>query len=405
MSNNQIEVKTPQFAESIEQAIVLEWKHSVGDYINEGEILVELETDKVVLEVTAPVSGVLEKIVASESKEVKEQEIIALMVEKSNAESKTETPEAQQPASSESIITPSARKEAVKQEVDANEVDGSGKKGRVTKQDVLSSIKPNVQPPVKQTETKSTEVENKVVSSTNSKQIRQREERIVPISRLRAKVAERLLASQHQSATLTTFNEVSMHAVMDLRKTYQDQFVEKYGIKLGFMSFFTLASVHALKLFPSVNAYFENEKIVYHDYCDVGIAMSTERGLMVPILKDADLMNFAEVEKAIIDFAQKAKNNKIEVGDLQGGTFSITNGGIFGSLLSTPILNPPQSAILGLHAINQTPVVENGEIVIRPVMKLALSYDHRIIDGREAVSFLVAVKQVIENPIRLLFGI
>ena len=393
------EVKVPVLPESVEDAVVSAWHKKPGEAVSRDENLVDLETDKVVLEVPAPVDGVLGEIQAPEGETVTSGQLLAVLEEGAVAEpAAAAEPETQEesPAKEEApaptpdtpaavpantgdkaSLSPSARRLAEEERVDPEKVPGTGRGGRVTKGDVLQFLK-----------------------GAGS-----RTEERVKMTRLRSRIAARLKDAQNTAAILTSFNEVDLKAVMDLRKKHQDEFVEKYGIKLGFMSFFVKACCDALRKFPVVNASIDGEEIVYHGYQDVGIAVSTERGLMVPILRNAETMGLAEIELAIRHFAGEAREGKIALEDLQGGTFTITNGGVFGSLISTPLINPPQSAILGMHNIKERPVVVDGEIVIRPMMYIALSYDHRIIDGREAVLFLVAVKDALEDPSRLLLGL
>lgn len=386
-----IEVKVRQLPESVADATLVNWHKKVGDYVAEGENLVDLETDKVVLEVPAPVGGILKEIKQQDGSTVTADVVVAIMeAQAAPAQAPAQAQAASAPApqaapapaaasapAANVASSPSARKLAAENGVAIAEVAGSGRAGRVSKQDVAAHI-----------------------SAGGS-----RHEERVPMTRLRKRIAERLLDAKNTTAMLTTFNEVDMKAVMDLRKKHQDAFVDKHDIKLGFMSFFVRAAVAALKEWPAVNAAIDGEDLVYHNYQDIGIAVSSPRGLVVPILRNAENMGFAEIEGAIKDFAVKAKNSTLSIEEMTGGTFTITNGGTFGSMLSTPILNPPQSAILGMHNIVERPVVVNGEIVIRPIMYLALSYDHRIIDGREAVGFLVSIKKAIEDPTRLLFNI
>lgn len=374
----QIEVKVPQLSESVSEATLLSWHKREGDDVERGENLIDIETDKVVLELPAIQSGVLSKIFKEEGAVVTSGEVIALL------DTAAEKPKAKQ-ASAEPekpVLMPAAKKHAAELGVDVTEIRGTGRGGRITKADVMHPKKEEAIP-----------------------ESEQRAERRAPMSRIRARVAQRLLESQRNAAILTTFNEVSMRAVVDLRNRYKEQFEKEHGIKLGFMSFFVKAAVSALKQFPVLNASIEGNDIVYHDYYDIGIAVGTERGLVVPVLRNADSLSFEDIEKGIADFGKRAKEGKLAVEELEGGTFSITNGGIFGSMLSTPIINPPQSAILGIHAMKDRPVVENGEIVIRPIIYLALSYDHRLIDGREAVQSLVAIKEDLEDPARLLLDL
>ena len=370
-----IEVKVPQLSESVSEATLLSWHKREGDYVERGENLIDIETDKVVLELPAAQAGVLSKIVKEEGAVVTSGEVIAML------DAAGERPKLEQ-ASAEPekpVLMPAAKKHAAELGVDVSGMRGTGRGGRITKADVMLLKREEAIP-----------------------KSGQRAQRRVPMSRIRARVAQRLLESQRNAAILTTFNEVSMRAVVDLRNRYRERFEKEHGIKLGFMSFFVKAAVSALKQFPVLNASIEGNDIVYHDYYDIGIAVGTERGLVVPVLRNADSLSFEDIEKGIADFGKRAKEGKLAVDELEGGTFSITNGGIFGSMLSTPIINPPQSAILGIHAMKDRPVVENGEIVIRPIIYLALSYDHRLIDGREAVQALVAIKEDLEDPARLL---
>ncbi|MDO4433590.1 MAG: 2-oxoglutarate dehydrogenase complex dihydrolipoyllysine-residue succinyltransferase [Alysiella sp.] len=393
-----VEVNVPVFAESITEGTLLSWKKKVGESVARDEILVDIETDKVVLDVPAPQAGVLVEIIVQDGETVTTQQLLA----KIDTEAQTGATTAVEPAVQAATTTeaapvsnaqagvamPAAAKLAAEKGVDVNSIQGSGRDGRVLKEDVQKS-----------------QANPKATASAVAIPQGARPEQRVPMSRLRARVAERLLQSQAENAILTTFNEVNMKPVMDLRAKYKDKFEKEHGVKLGFMSFFVKAAVAALKKFPVVNASVDGNDIVYHGYFDIGIAVGSPRGLVVPILRDADQMSIADIEKAIVDYAVKAKDGKIAIEDLTGGTFSITNGGTFGSMMSTPIINPPQSAILGMHATKERAVVENGEIVIRPMMYLALSYDHRIIDGREAVLTLVTIKELLEDPARLLLDL
>ena len=390
-----IEVKVPVLPESVEDATIATWHKKAGDTIRRDENLVDLETDKVVLEVPAPVEGTVTELKAEEGDTVHSDDLIAVIEEGEVSETEPETaaaeeeekekaaPKAEAPpvaapaADSSPKLSPAARRVAEEENVDPRSVEGSGRGGRVTKGDVLSFLKGGGS----------------------------RQEERVKMSRLRSRIAERMKEAQNTAAILTTFQEVDLKTVMDLRRKHQEAFTARHGIKLGLMSFFIRACCDALRKFPVVNASIEGDEIVYHNYQDIGIAVSTERGLMVPIIRNAENLGLAELELAIADYAEKARSGSISLDDLQGGTFSITNGGVFGSLLSTPLLNPPQSAILGMHTIKQRPVVVDGEIVVRPMMYLALSYDHRIIDGKDSVQFLVAVRDALEDPARLLLGI
>ena len=407
-----IEVKVPALSESVAEATLLSWHKKPGEAVKRDETLVDIETDKVVLEVVAPADGVLQEITHNDGDVVNSEEVIAIIdsegkasAEAAPAESAaTETVQAaveETPASSVVVsLSPAARKLVAENNLDPARIHGTGRDNRITKADILEYLnarggKSGRPQPI--AEQAAAAPKTATPSAADG-----RIEKRVPMSRLRARVAERLKEAQNTAAILTTFNEVNMKPVMDLRNKYKDSFEKKHGTRLGFMSFFTRAVVEALKQFPVINASVEEQDIVYHGYYDIGIAVGSPRGLVVPILRDADRMGFAEIEATIRDFGQRAQDGKLTLDELTGGTFSITNGGVFGSLLSTPILNPPQSAILGMHKIQERPVVENGEIVIRPIMYLALSYDHRIIDGKDAVLFLVAVKDALEDPARML---
>jgi 2-oxoglutarate dehydrogenase E2 component (dihydrolipoamide succinyltransferase) len=391
-----IEIKVPVLPESIADATVAVWHKQPGDFVSQDENIVDLETDKVVLEVPAPSDGVLKEIFKPEGSTVLASEVIASFEEgaTAGAEPAKEQAPAETSASSSEHLSPAPRQLAAENDIAASDVSGSGKKGRVVKEDVEKVIA-----------NKSSVAPAKAAAAPVPQALGERVEKRVPMTRLRQRIAERLLDAKNNTAMLTTFNEVNLQEVMDLRKKYKDIFEKKHDARLGFMSFFTKAAVEALKQFPSVNASIDGSDVVYHGYYDIGIAMSTERGLVVPILRDADQLTMAGMESSIVNFAKSAKAGKLSLEDMTGGTFSITNGGVFGSMLSTPILNPPQSAILGMHTIQQRVVVENGEMVIRPMMYLALSYDHRIIDGKEAISFLVAIKNTLEDPARLLIGV
>ncbi|WP_179403631.1 2-oxoglutarate dehydrogenase complex dihydrolipoyllysine-residue succinyltransferase [Burkholderia guangdongensis] len=424
-----VEVKVPQLSESVSEATMLQWKKKPGEAIAQDEILIELETDKVVLEVPAPAAGVLAQVLQNDGDTVVADQVIATIDTEAKAgavaaaagEAEVQPaaapvaaaaaqPAAAATASSTAAASPSAAKLMAEKGLASGDVAGSGRDGRITKGDVLSAgSAPKAAPaaaPAKAAAvaTKATLPDVKVPLSATT-WLNDRPEQRVPMSRLRARIAERLLESQQTNAILTTFNEVNMQPVMDLRNKYKDKFEKEHGVKLGFMSFFVKAAVHALKKFPLVNASIDGNDIVYHGYFDIGIAVGSPRGLVVPILRNADQMSLADIEKKIAEFGQKAKDGKLSIEDMTGGTFSISNGGVFGSMLSTPIINPPQSAILGVHATKERPVVENGQIVIRPINYLALSYDHRIIDGREAVLSLVAMKDALEDPARLLLDL
>jgi 2-oxoglutarate dehydrogenase E2 component (dihydrolipoamide succinyltransferase) len=400
-----IEIKVPQLPESVADATLVTWHKQVGQAVTRDENLADLETDKVVLEVPAPVSGVIKELRIVAGTSVTSGQVLAVLEEGAAATAAAPaskpaaaaapaaakaTPAA--PAKNEGDkLAPSVRRIVEEQKLDPAKISGSGKDGRITKGDVVEYLdKPAAKPAA---------APAGAVGATG------RQDQRVPMTRLRARIAERLLEAQHTQAQLTTFNEIDLKAVMDLRAKYKDSFEKKHGVKLGFMSFFIKAAVEALKKFPTVNASVEGNDIVYHEYYDIGVAVSTEKGLMVPVLRDVDLQSYADLEKNIGGFATKAREGKITLEDLTGGTFSITNGGTFGSLLSTPIVNMPQSAILGMHATKERPVVVNGQIEVRPMMYVALSYDHRIIDGREAVQFLVTIKDCLEDPARLLLSV
>lgn len=422
-----VDVKVPQLSESVAEATLLQWKKKPGEAVAIDEILIEIETDKVVLEVPAPSAGVLSQIVKNDGESCTSDEVIAKIDTDAAAQpGASAAAPVQAPAaaaaspaaatavapaaggSKSGVAMPAAAKLMADNNLAPGTVPGTGKDGRVTKGDVLGSI---AAPPKPQTASVSVPASPAVakplpsVAAPITQNLGDRPEQRVPMSRLRARVAERLLQSQATNAILTTFNEVNMAPVMEMRKKFQEKFEKEHGVKLGFMSFFVKAAVAALKRYPVVNASVDGNDIVYHGYFDIGIAVGSPRGLVVPIVRNADQMSFADIEKKIAEFGQKAKEGKISLDDLTGGTFSISNGGTFGSMLSTPIINPPQSAILGVHATKDRAVVENGQIVIRPMNYLALSYDHRIIDGREAVLALVAMKEALEDPSRLLFDI
>ena len=423
-----VEVKVPQLSESVSEATLLQWKKKAGDAVARDEVLVEIETDKVVLEVPAASAGVLSEIVQPDGSTVTSDQLIAKIdTEGKGAESaKAGAPASQAaakpateaapapaaqsapapaaPAGSPAIAMPAAAKIMAENDLSAAQVEGSGKGGRVTKGDALAAVASGAAKPQPAANLTSTRAPAPAGAANLNAEapLDGRTEQRVPMSRLRQRVAERLVQSQSTAAILTTFNEVNMAPVIEMRNRYKEKFEKEHGTKLGFMSFFVKAALYALKKYPIVNASIDGTDIVYHGYFDIGIAVSSPRGLVVPILRDVDQMNFADIEKKIAEFATKAKDGKLVIEDLTGGTFSITNGGTFGSMLSTPIINPPQSAILGVHATKDRPWVENGQIVIRPVNYLAMSYDHRIIDGREAVLSLVAIKEALEDPARIL---
>jgi len=408
-----IEIKVPTLPESVSEATLVQWHKKPGDAVQRDENLIDLETDKVVLELPAPGAGVLTEIIESDGAVVKAGQVIALLDTDAAAPAKKAealaeappAPAASKGAASEATALPAARKLMDEKNLSAAEVEGSGRGGRITKADVMAAAaKPTPAPaalaPVPTAAPAATPLPT-VSGATESGRIEQR----VPMSRLRQRVAERLVESQSTAAILTTFNEVNMQPVMDLRNKYRDRFEKVHGIRLGFMGFFVKAVVYALKKYPLVNASIDGSDIVYHGYFDIGVAVGSPRGLVVPILRDADQKSFVEIEKQIGDFGKRAQEGKLTIDELTGGTFTISNGGVFGSMMSTPIINPPQSAILGVHATKDRPVVENGQIVIRPMNYLAMSYDHRLIDGREAVLSLVAIKEALEDPARILLDI
>ncbi|MCC6218201.1 MAG: 2-oxoglutarate dehydrogenase complex dihydrolipoyllysine-residue succinyltransferase [Aquabacterium sp.] len=419
-----IEVKVPQLSESVAEATLLSWKKKPGEVVAVDEILIEIETDKVVLEVPAPSAGVLAQLVKNDGDTVGSDEIIALIdTEGSAAVSPLEVkavasldkpaaaPAVAVGGSKGDVAMPAAAKLLAEAGLSASQVAGSGKDGRVTKGDALAAVAGGAKAvaPAPAAPAIPTGVPTKalppVQAPSSGPSLGERPEQRVPMSRLRARVAERLLQSQATNAILTTFNEVNMAPVMAMRKKFQEKFEKEHGVKLGFMSFFVKAAVHALKKYPVINASVDGSDIVYHGYFDIGVAVGSPRGLVVPVLRNADQMTFAEIELKIAEFGQKARDGKLGLEELTGGTFSISNGGTFGSMLSTPIINPPQSAILGVHATKDRAVVEDGQVVVRPINYLAMSYDHRIIDGREAVLGLVAMKEALEDPSRLLFDI
>ncbi len=406
-----VEVKVPQLSESVAEATMLQWKKKVGDSVAVDEILIEIETDKVVLEVPAPSAGVLAEILVTDGGMVRAEQLIARIdtdgkVAAVPAAAPVAAVPATTPAASKAdILMPAAAKLMADNQVVVGSVAGTGKDGRVTKGDVLQALQTPAVAPAAIIPTGVPQTTLPQVSAPATVGLGERPEQRVPMSRLRARVAERLLQSQATNAILTTFNEINMAPVMEMRKKFQERFEKEHGIKLGFMSFFVKAAVHALKKYPVLNASVDGNDIVYHGYFDIGIAVGSPRGLVVPILRNADQMSFPDIEKKIAEFGTKARDGKLGMDDMTGGTFSISNGGTFGSMLSTPIINPPQSAILGVHATKDRAVVENGQVVVRPMNYFALSYDHRIIDGREAVLGLVAIKEAMEDPSRLLFDI
>lgn len=413
-----VEVKVPQLSESVAEATMLQWKKKVGDTVAADEILIEIETDKVVLEVPAPAAGVLSEILQADGTTVAADQLIARIdtdgkvaaaaptaaAPAAVASAPAPAPAAATGGSMSGVAMPAAAKLMADNSLAAGSVPGSGKDGRVTKGDVLAAVAGGVKSTaaVIPTGVPTKSLPQVAAPAVN---LGDRPEQRVPMTRLRARVAERLLQSQSTNAILTTFNEINMAPVMDMRKRMQERFEKEHGVKLGFMSFFVKAAVHALKKFPVLNASVDGNDIVYHGYFDIGIAVGSPRGLVVPILRNADQMSFADIEKKIAEFGQKAKDGKLGIEEMTGGTFSISNGGTFGSMMSTPIINPPQSAILGVHATKDRAMVENGQVVVRPMNYFAMSYDHRIIDGREAVLGLVAMKEALEDPARLLFDI
>jgi 2-oxoglutarate dehydrogenase E2 component (dihydrolipoamide succinyltransferase) len=412
-----IEVKVPQLSESVAEATLLTWHKKAGEFVKRDENLVDIETDKVVLETPAPDSGVIVKIVKGDGGTVTSNEVIAQIDTEGKgqataaaaapkAEAKAEArPAARPDAKTAPAAMPSAQRLAAEKQVDTAAISGTGRGGRVTKEDVQRAADGGAPPAAKAAPTAAPAPQRAPGPAVDLGALGDRPEQRVPMSRLRARIAERLVQSQHTAAMLTTFNEVNMQAVIGLRNQYKDRFEKEHGVKLGFMSFFVKAAVHALKKYPVVNASIDGTDIVYHGYYDIGIAVGSPRGLVVPILRNADQLSLSGIEKGIADFGKRAQDGKLTIEELTGGTFSISNGGVFGSMLSTPIINPPQSAILGIHATRERPVAENGQVVIRPVNYLALSYDHRIIDGREAVLSLVAIKEALEDPARILLDI
>ena len=419
-----VDVKVPQLSESVAEATLLQWKKKPGESVAQDEILIEIETDKVVLEVPAPSAGVLSEILVADGGTVVADQPIAKIDTEGKASAAAAAPapaaaaaapaaattSAAAPAggSKSDIAMPAAQKMMADNNLQAGSVAGTGRDGRVTKGDVIGALaggaKAAVAPPVPAPVAPKASLQQ-VAAPVGAPDLGERPEQRVPMTRLRARIAERLLQSQSTAAILTTFNEVNMAPVMEMRKRFQEKFEKEHGVKIGFMSFFVKAAVHALKKFPVLNASVDGNDIVYHGYFDIGIAVGSPRGLVVPILRNADQMSFADIEKKIAEYGVKARDGKLGIEEMSGGTFSISNGGVFGSMMSTPIINPPQAAILGVHATKDRAVVENGQVVVRPMNYLAMSYDHRIIDGREAVLGLVAMKEALEDPARLLFDI
>lgn len=403
-----IEIKAPTFPESVADGTVATWHKKPGEAVKRDELIVDIETDKVVIEVLAEADGVLAEIIKNEGDTVLSNELLGKLNEggaAAPAAPAAAAPAAQAAAPAaaggdDAILSPAARKLAEEAGIDPNSIAGTGKGGRVTKEDVVAAVEAKKNAPAAPAKPAAPAAEAPIFAAGD------RVEKRVPMTRLRAKVAERLVEAQSAMAMLTTFNEVNMKPIMDLRSKYKDLFEKKHnGVRLGFMSFFVKAATEALKRFPGVNASIDGNDIVYHGYQDIGVAVSSDRGLVVPVLRNAEFMSLAEIEGGIANFGKKAKEGKLTIEDMTGGTFTISNGGVFGSLLSTPIVNPPQTAILGMHKIQERPMAVNGQVVILPMMYLALSYDHRLIDGKEAVSFLVAIKDLLEDPARLLLDV
>jgi len=396
-----IEIKAPTFPESVQDGTIAAWIKQPGEAVERDEIIVEIETDKVVLEVVAPADGVIESIAKDEGETILSNEVIAIFAEGAagSAAPQAAAEVAATAATEDKVLSPAARKLAAEKGIDVAELQGTGKGGLVTKEDVVAHKNAPSAPVAAKTTAKASDSHVELPAGDRS-------EKRVPMTRMRARIAERLLDATSSTAMLTTFNEVNMQPVMDLRNKYKDQFEKTHGgTRLGFMSFFVKAATEALKKYPAVNASIDGNDIVYHGFQDVGVAVSTEKGLVVPILRNAENMSMAQVENTIRDFGLRGRDGKLTIDEMTGGTFTITNGGVFGSLVSTPILNPPQAAILGMHKIQERPVAENGQVVIRPMMYLALSYDHRLIDGKEAVQFLVTIKELLEDPARVLLGV
>ena len=396
------EIKSPTFPESVADGTIANWVKKEGEAVSQDEVIAEIETDKVVLEVLAPSDGKISKIHKNEGDTVLSAELIGEFISGDSEELKTQAVNEEKPTETAPDLEstqnhlvdkksgPAAKRIIEEKELNPSEIKGSGKDGRITKADVISHVEKD---PVIEESVKKTNVDL------------DRETKRVPMTRLRSTIAKRLVEVQQETAMLTTFNEVDMKPIKDIRSKYGDDFLKEHGVKLGFMGFFVAASVNALEKFPQVNASIDGTDIVYHGYKDIGVAVSTDRGLVVPVIKDADIKSISEIEKSISEYAEKARDGKLSIEEMQGGTFTVSNGGIFGSLLSTPILNAPQTAILGMHKIEDRPVVVDGEIVVRPMMYLAMSYDHRMLDGKEAVSFLVSIKEQLENPEKLLLNL
>ena len=395
-----IEVKVPVLAESVPDAALLDWFKQVGERVERGDNLIDLETDKVTLEIAAPESGVITELRKQTGDIVLEDEVLAVIDTEGTASASAGAPAAAPATEPVEKLGPAVRKLIEEHGLDASHIEGTGKGGRLLKADVLAYLEKGSEPAKAEVIEVTPQVQERPATMDTS-----RVEERVPMTRLRKRTAERLLSAQHESALLTTFNEVNMHPVMDLRNRFKMEFEERFGVRLGFMSFFVKAAVEALKKFPIVNASVDGDDIMYHGYFDIGVAVGSKRGLVVPILRDVDRMAFADVERKIRDVGERARDAKLTIDELTGGTFTISNGGVYGSLISTPIINPPQSAILGMHKIQPRPVAENDEVVIRPMMYLAVSYDHRIIDGREAVQFLDTIRRTLEDPARMLLEI
>ncbi|MDW5377041.1 2-oxoglutarate dehydrogenase complex dihydrolipoyllysine-residue succinyltransferase [Halomonas sp. HP20-15] len=414
-SGKKHDVKAPSFPESVQEGTVATWHKKVGEAVKRDEVLVDIETDKVVLEVVAPADGALSEIKAEEGEQVESEALLAIFAEgaggegDNGGEAKTESSESKDETDSDEkvgdkILAPAARKLVAEHDLDANKIEGTGKGGRILKEDVQKAVKEGS---AKKAADKPAGGDTTKAAATAAAPAveGERPEKRVPMSRLRQTIAKRLVQAQQTAAMLTTYNEVDMSAVMALRAQYKDTFLKAHDTKLGFMGFFVKAASEALKRFPDVNASIDGTDIVYHGYQDIGVAVSTDRGLVVPVLRDTDSMKIADVEKTIVDFGKRARAGKLGIDEMQGGTFTITNGGIFGSLMSTPIINPPQTAILGMHKIQERPMAVNGKVEIRPMMYLAVSYDHRMIDGKDAVQFLVTIKELLEDPARLLLDV
>lgn len=401
-----IEIKVPVLAESVPDATLLDWQKNIGEYVERGEILIDLETDKVTLEVASPEAGIVKEILKQSGDVVLTDDILAV-IDTEGTSTTVNTSEvsdiqtiAENSDGENKRLGPAARKLIEENNIAISALTGTGNKGRITKADVLNYLETNKQAPEKDVTSVTPTVEVRPVSKDQS-----RIEERVPMTRLRKKTAERLLIAQSENALLSTFNEVDMKPIMNLRSRFKEEFEERYGVRLGFMSFFVKAAVEALKKFPIVNAAVDGDDIIYHGFFDIGVAVGSERGLVVPIMRDVENMSLADIERRIRDFGERARDGKLTIDELTGGTFTISNGGVYGSLLSTPIINTPQSAILGMHKIQDRPMVENGEIVIKSMMYLALTYDHRIIDGRDAVQFLDTIRRTLEEPSRLLLAI